>query len=75
MTYHIKDTVLTQKEFNELFAVLGEFRRICRDQVTRWVKTEYQSTEDIVSLDRLKLSESLIYKLITDIKIKNTYIK
>lgn len=75
MTYHIKDTVLTQEEFDELWAILGEHKRICRDQVTRWVKTGYQSTNDITANNRLKLSEDLIYKLITDVKIKNTYTK
>jgi len=75
MSYHFKDTVLTQEEFDELFAVLGEFRRICRDQVTRHVRDRYETTENETSLNRLNLAESLIYKLITDVKIKNTYSK
>lgn len=64
MNYHIKDTVLTEKEFEELICTLGEHRRICRDQAN-----------DSTSKERLNLTESLIHKLITDVAIKNFYTK
>jgi len=64
MTYHVKDAVLTEEEFEELWQALGEHRRICRDQ-----------TNSDIGYSRFKITESLIYKLVTDVKIKNTYIK
>lgn len=64
MNYHYKDTVLTNEEFEELIQALGEHRRICRDQST---------SEE--GKRRLDVTERLHYKLITDISIKNTYIK
>jgi len=64
MTYHVKDAVLTKEEFEELWQALGEHRRICREQ----------NTSDI-GYSRFNITESLIYKLVTDVKIKNTYIK
>lgn len=64
MNYTIKDVTLTGEEFDELQAILGEHRRICREQN----KSEFGK-------QRYDLSEDLIHKLITDVKIKNTYIK
>jgi len=64
MNYTIKDTVLTDEEFEELKQALGEHRRICREQ----------NTSDEGNR-RFRLSENLLYKLITEVAIKNTYIK
>lgn len=75
MNYTIRDTVLTQQEFDELWAILGEHRRICRDQVTRWVKEKYEDSDNIVSKERLEISENLISKLIEEVKNKNIYTK
>lgn len=64
MTFHIKDTVLTQEEFDELTYTLGEHRRICREQ-----------NKTLIGKTREELTENLIYKLITDVKNKNVYTK
>lgn len=64
MNYTVRDVALTQEEFDELGAILGEHRRICREQNTSEVGNH-----------RYQLSEDLIYKLITEVKIKNTYTK
>lgn len=75
MNYTVRDVTLTQEEFNELWTILGEHRRICRDQVTRWVKEKDEDSDNIVSKERLEISENLISKLITEVKNKNIYTK
>lgn len=63
MNYTVRDLVFSQEEFSELESILGEHRRICRDQVTRYVKGEYQTSECFVSHQRLNTVESLINKI------------
>lgn len=75
MNYTIKDVSLSEQEFYELWCTLGEFRRICYDQVYRYVKGDYVKNDDVVTNERLEIAESLIYKLITDVKNKNIYTK
>lgn len=64
MNYQIKETVLSEEEFSELYLILGEHRRVCREQI---------SSEKLTT--RYKLVENLIYKLITDVAIKNNNTK
>lgn len=64
MNYTFKDITLTQEEFKELWVILGEHRRICREQSnSNFGKQRYQ------------LSEDLIYKLVTEVEQKNIYTK
>ncbi len=60
MTYHIKDAELSKEEFFELKQCLGEFRRICRDQVFRYVGGDYQKSENEINVKRLEIAESLL---------------
>lgn len=60
MNYTFRDVTLTEDEFFELKQCVGEFRRICRDQVYRYVKGEYLSCDNEVSKKRYDISESLI---------------
>jgi len=61
--YTLKDITLSQEEFSELKLCLGEHRRICRDQVYRYVKGDYQKSDNEVSNKRLEIAESLIAAL------------
>lgn len=70
MNYHIKDTVLSKEEFFELKQCVGEFRRICRDQVFRYVKGSYEKSDNIVSNERLIIAERL-YSFLDEIEWKN----
>ena len=60
MQYTLKDVTLTKEEFFELKQCVGEFRRICRDQVYRYVQGDYQKCNDSVSNQRLQIAESLV---------------
>lgn len=60
MNYTFRDITLTEKEFFELKQCVGEFHRICRDSVFRYVEGEYLSSNDIVGNERYKISENLI---------------
>jgi len=64
MNYHIKELILFEEEFKELTWTLGEHLRICREQ-----------NKTPMGKLRQELTENLIYKLITEVKNKNTYIK
>ena len=64
MNFHIKDTILTDEEFNHLAWSLGEHRRVCREQ-----------NNSPIGKKREELTESLIYKLLIDVKNKNVYTK
>ena len=70
MTYHIKDTLLSEKEFFELKQCVGEFRRICRDQVYRHVGGDYQKSNNEVSNERLEIAERLV-SFLNEIEWKN----
>ena len=65
MTYHIKDSELSEKEFFELKQCVGEFRRTCRDQA-------YGGNEE--SVERFKIAENLI-SFLNEIEWKNKNIK
>jgi len=60
VNYTFRDVTLSKEEFFELKQCLGEFRRICRDSVYRYVKGEYLSSNDSVGNKRYKISENLI---------------
>lgn len=60
MQYTLKGITLTKEEFFELKQCVGEFRRICRDQVYRYVGGAYQKCDDGVSNQRLKIAENLV---------------
>ena len=70
MTYHIKDTELSEEEFAELKQCVGEFRRICRDQVYYYVKGEYFKSNNSISNHRLKIAENLL-SFLNEIEYKN----
>lgn len=59
MNYTFRDITLSEEEFFELKQCVGEFRRICRDQVYRYVNGEYLKSNNEVSNNRLKVSETL----------------
>lgn len=63
MQYTLKDITLTKEEFFELKQCVGEFRRICRDQVYRYVGGDYQRGNDEVSNQRLAIAENLVASL------------
>lgn len=65
MNYSFKDITFTQEEFTELKTVVGEFRRVCHDQVWRYVKGSYEQSFNEVSMERLKIAESILSKLNT----------
>lgn len=54
---------LAADELHELRAVAGEHRRICRDQVYRYVQGDYQKSDNEVSCKRLQIAESLCNKI------------
>ena len=60
MNYTFRDVTLSAEEFFELKQCVGEFRRICRDSVYRYVKGEYLSSSDSVGLNRFRISEALV---------------
>jgi hypothetical protein len=57
------DLTLSKEEFFELRQCVGEFRRICRDQVYRYVGGDYQKSDNEVSNKRLEIAESLVAAL------------
>jgi len=61
--YIVKDLTLSKEEFFELRQCVGEFRRICRDQVFRYVGGDYQKSDNEVSNKRLEIAESLVAAL------------
>jgi len=61
--YTVKDLTLSKEEFFELRQCVGEFRRICRDQVYRYVGGDYQKSDNEVSNKRLEIAESLVAAL------------
>lgn len=63
MQYIVKDLTLSKEEFFELRQCVGEFRRICRDQVFRYVGGDYQKSDNEVSNKRLEIAESLVAAL------------
>lgn len=63
MNYHIKDTVLSEKEFSDLKWCLGEYRRVCREQ---------SSSE--FGREKLAIAENLMLT-INDIEWKNNNVK
>lgn len=65
MTFTFRDDHFSEEEFNELKMVIGEFRRICRDQC-------HNNSEH--SLKKLSIAESILSKL-HDVEVKNTHIK
>lgn len=74
MTYHIKDTELSEKEFFELKQCVGEFRRICHDQVYRYVGGNYEKSNNEVGNERLEIANKLV-AFLNEIEFKNKNIK
>jgi len=60
VNYTFRDITLSEEEFFELKQCVGEFRRICRDQVYRYVNGEYFKSDNEVSNNRLTISEALV---------------
>lgn len=60
MNYTFRDVTLSEEEFFELKQCVGEFRRICRDQVYRYVKGDYLRADNEISNKRFEVSDSLI---------------
>lgn len=65
MNYTFKDITFTQEEFVELKNAMGEFRRVCRDQVWRYVKGSYESGSSSHSKHLLEIAESILHKINT----------
>lgn len=63
MNYSFQDITFTCEEFTEFKTVIGEFKRICQDQVFRYVKGSYEQSNDAVSKQRLYIAESILAKL------------
>ena len=51
---------LSKEEFFELRQCIGEFRRVCRDQVFKYVAGEYLKTNNEINNQRLQIAESLV---------------
>jgi len=62
------NTELTEEEFKNLNFILGDFRRITRDQYYRFVKTEYTYSECSINRERFEIAQNLLKKLVEDIK-------
>lgn len=62
MFYRV-NSAFTEEEIFELKQVIGEFKRISRDQVYRYVKGSYESSTDVVSNKRLEVATSLLEKI------------
>ncbi|NBO99134.1 MAG: hypothetical protein EBU90_03270 [Proteobacteria bacterium] len=67
MNYRIS-TELDEKEMYNLWHVLGEFRRITRDQYYRYVGTEKQYSTGLHNKEMLDTAESLAKKLVEGYK-------
>jgi hypothetical protein len=65
VNYSFRDITFSKEEFIELKTVVGEFKRICHDQVYRYVKGSYEQSGDAVSQKRLEIAESILSKLNT----------
>jgi hypothetical protein len=65
VNYSFRDITFSKEEFIELKTVVGEFKRICHDQVYRYVKGSYEQGGDAVSQKRLEIAESILSKLNT----------
>jgi len=65
VNYAFKDITFTQEEFTELKTAMGEFRRVCRDQVWRHVNGSYESSSSLYSKHLLEISESIVCKINT----------
>lgn len=65
MNYSFKDITFSQEEFTELKTAMGEFKRVCHDQVWRYVKGNYEKSSNKVSITRLEIAESILAKLNT----------
>lgn len=60
MNYTFRDLTLSKEEFFELKQCVGEFRRICRDQVYRYVGGKYEQSDNEVANGIYNISESLV---------------
>ena len=65
MNYTFRDITFSEEEFIELKTVIGEFKRVCHDQVWRYVKGSYEKSDNKVSEERLAIAESILSKLNT----------
>lgn len=63
MNYHIKDTVLSEKEFSDLKWCVGEYRRVCREQ-----------SNSEFGKERLNIAENLV-SIINEVEWKNNNVK
>jgi len=57
---------LTNEEFKTLHSVLGDYKRITRDQYYRFVKTNYVYSECPLNKIRFDEAQSLLKKLVED---------
>jgi hypothetical protein len=60
---------LTNEEFDTLNYILGELRRITRDQYYRFVEAEYCYSECRINKERFEIAQSLLKKLVEDNKV------
>jgi len=67
MNYKI-NAELNEKEMYNLWHVLGEFKRITRDQYYRYVGTEKKYSDSPHNKEMVDIAESLIKKLVDDYK-------
>jgi hypothetical protein len=58
------NVTLTKKEVHHLWSVLGEFRRISRDQYHRFVGTGYAYSESLHNKEMYDIACSLYKKLV-----------
>lgn len=59
----------TDEEYNELQWVLGEYVRLTRDSVRRYVKAEYKQSNDQQSNLRYNIAKNLLDKIGAAVKI------
>jgi len=60
------NVTLTEEEVHNLWCVLGEFRRITRDQYHRFVGTGYAYSDSVHSKEIYDIACSLYKKLVED---------
>jgi len=56
--------VLTSEEFNTLHSLLGDYKRITRDQYYRFVKTEYVYSNDEHNKEKYEEAQSIYKKIV-----------
>jgi len=66
LNYTFRDVTLTESEFNDLKWTVGEYRRICREQLN--------GDKDSFSFQRFQNAENII-SFLNEVEVKNKIVK